>query len=198
MNETHTKRLWEVAPVLYSGRHLPITENLMPFGFECNDGWYRPIFNLSVKLEVLNVQLEAFNVMIQALQVKEKFGTLHFYYSVQPINDEGFYDDKELTPEEKEKVHKQEIMMEYAHIMADEYIQKAENECMEVCEDCGTYFYHGNPRVMTTGWISIVCKDCAEKTNRSYKLYPDLNKDPFSEDDKGCYRKSENQEQNNK
>lgn len=197
MNKEHMERLWEVAPILYAGRYLPITQNLMPFGFECGDGWYRPILHLSVKLEALNIMLEPYKIKIQADQVKEKYGTLHFYYSVFPTDEVKDTDDdeeKEPTPEEAERIHRQDVMMEYANLMADEYIRQAERECMEVCEDCGTYFYSSNPRVMTKGWISIVCKKCAEKTNRAYVPYPDVSKDPFSEpEEKKLYRKSEDQ-----
>ena len=35
MNEKNTKYLVERYPRLYRGKDLPITENLMPFGFEC-------------------------------------------------------------------------------------------------------------------------------------------------------------------
>lgn len=193
MHKEHTEELCKIAPILYSGRNLPITQNLMPFGFECGDGWYRPIKNLSVKLEVLNIQLCKYNVMVQAVQVKEKFGTLHFYYSVLPTDiDTEIKDESKLSDEEKDNLHKQEVMMEYADIKAEEYINQAENECMEVCEDCGTQFYQGNPRVITTGWISILCEDCAKKNSRDYVPYPDINKDPFSEImEKKCFRKTE-------
>ncbi len=192
MNKEHTEALCKLTPILYSGRKLPITQNLMPFGFECGDGWYWPIRRLSVKLEVLNVQLCKYNVMVQATQVKEKFGTLHFYYQVLPTDTDGeIKEESELTPEEKEKLHKEEVTMEYADIKAEEYIDQAVKECMEVCEDCGTSFYNGNPRVMTKGWISIVCEECAKKENRNYVLYPDLRKNPLLEEEKTVFRKGE-------
>ena len=82
-------------------------------------------------------------------------------------------------------------MMEYADIKAEEYIDQAEKECMDVCEDCGTRFYKGNPRVMTTGWISILCEECAKKGNRDYVLYPDTSKDPLADVDRKVFRKGE-------
>jgi hypothetical protein len=44
----------------------------MPFGFECGDGWFQLIYDLSEKLTKLNQGIEA-------AQVKEKFGGLRFY-----------------------------------------------------------------------------------------------------------------------
>lgn len=70
MNAEHTKYLIEHFPNLYRGVTKPLTESLMGFGFECGDGWFELIKELSEKLEPLGVE---------ALQVKEKWGTLRFY-----------------------------------------------------------------------------------------------------------------------
>ena len=43
----YTKKLFESFPLLYRGRFKSISENLMPFGFECNNGWFKIIWNLS-------------------------------------------------------------------------------------------------------------------------------------------------------
>ena len=42
MNPELTERLFTEFPELFRGRHLPVTQNLMGFGFECEDGWYDP------------------------------------------------------------------------------------------------------------------------------------------------------------
>ena len=70
MNKENTHKLWKKYPNLYSGRWLSIQRSLIPFGFECGDGWYNLIDELSAKLEKLGVV---------AVQVKEKFGGLSFY-----------------------------------------------------------------------------------------------------------------------
>lgn len=55
----------------------------MCFGFECGDGWYQIIYDLSVSIETLAAQLKADGVAEEQLpcvsQVKEKFGGLRFY-----------------------------------------------------------------------------------------------------------------------
>ena len=61
------------------------------FGFECNDGWFRLILWLSRYIEQYieqqNTMSEKFpnNYLpvkqLKAVQVKEKFGTLRYYYS---------------------------------------------------------------------------------------------------------------------
>lgn len=70
MNRANTKYLIEHFPKLYRGITKPVTESLMPFGFECGDGWFELIKELSEKLEPHGVE---------AMQVKEKFGGLRFY-----------------------------------------------------------------------------------------------------------------------
>lgn len=59
-------------PSLYAGVGKPITESLMSFGFECQDGWFDILDKLSRALTDLNED-------VVATQVKEKYGTLHFY-----------------------------------------------------------------------------------------------------------------------
>lgn len=55
----------------------------MCWGWECGHGWDEELQKLSYKLEALNMQFyPQYRVRIQADQVKEKYGTLHFYYSV--------------------------------------------------------------------------------------------------------------------
>lgn len=70
MNRNNTLALIESFPDLYSGYTGDVMQTLMPFGFECGDGWYDIIWDLSEQLEPLGVV---------AVQVKEKYGTLRFY-----------------------------------------------------------------------------------------------------------------------
>ena len=51
--------------------------------WECGDGWNSVLANLSYKLEELNYRFYGkYRVKVTADQVKEKFGTLRFYYTV--------------------------------------------------------------------------------------------------------------------
>ena len=53
MNKNLTEKLWNNFPLLYKGKNASIKESLIPFGFECGDGWYCLIWKLSLKLEPL-------------------------------------------------------------------------------------------------------------------------------------------------
>lgn len=57
---------------LYSHRHLPASESCMCWGFECGDGWFDLIDELSKSLVKLDPA-------IRVGQVKEKYGGLRFY-----------------------------------------------------------------------------------------------------------------------
>lgn len=72
MNKENKLKLFTDFPNLYRGRNESITQNLMPFGFECGDGWFNLIYELSEKVSKLDPECKA-------VQVKEKFGGLRFY-----------------------------------------------------------------------------------------------------------------------
>ena len=78
MSPEKTKILFEKFSDLYTGRNLSIRENLMPFGFECGNGWFDLLYRLSEDISKLQPSC-------RAVQVKEKFGTLRFYTG--PLSD---------------------------------------------------------------------------------------------------------------
>jgi hypothetical protein len=97
MSPEHSRHLTESYPILYRGKDKPLTESLMAFGFECGDGWFDLLDELSRGIEEINLKImappwhvKAWNwvrgrntvpVHVEALQVKEKFGTLRYHCS---------------------------------------------------------------------------------------------------------------------
>ena len=56
--------------------------SLMPFGFQCGDGWYNILWRLCVDMEPMVIGLEKeTGERFEVVQVKEKLGTLRFYVS---------------------------------------------------------------------------------------------------------------------
>lgn len=193
MDKKHSKQLYENHPIMYSGRRKPISKSLMGFGFMCGDGWYYPTARFSDIVEMINIFSIKRGVYIEILEFKEKFGTCRCYFVIEyklpiwkrianwllcPIVKLTKNHLISFGPTDEQMA----IGAGLSEVM-DILVDRLENECMEVCEDCGTQFYEGNPRVMTKGWINILCKRCAEKEGRDYVLYPDLNKDPFAEEE---------------
>lgn len=85
MNAEHTSHLLESYPKLYVQYDRPLTETAMCWGFECGDGWYKIIDDLSRQLEWLN---DTGAIRVEAIQVKEKYGTLRFYTSIIRCDDD--------------------------------------------------------------------------------------------------------------
>ena len=75
MEERHEEALLRMGPNIYTN---------LPFGFECGNGWYRILAELSVILEDLVLREPAASwSSFYATQVKEKYGTLRFYMSCE-------------------------------------------------------------------------------------------------------------------
>lgn len=67
-------------PNLYRNRHKSMMETCMCWGFDCDEGWFQIIWDLSEALEKeILKQPEDKRIYCSASQVKEKFGYLHFY-----------------------------------------------------------------------------------------------------------------------
>ena len=235
------EELMEMCKILYQDRNKPMTQTCMCWGFECGEGWYEVLKRLSCELEALNLQFyDKYKVRIQADQVKEKFGTLHFYYSVvcdnyteeglrakaviddfEEKNAQNYFgiktivDKKGYTSDEvDEKGNKhsvwhppvthseatknveefeamkkeqkaaydilrekgyydmsdeQKVIIEYLENEAFSRVRKAEDDCYNVCEDCGSQIgTDWSPRCETTGWITYKCEKCAKKTKTRY------------------------------
>ena len=67
-----------------ANRNLPMTETAMCWGFECGDGWFPLINQLMSNIQHhLDWKNKDGEVVPQVVldQVKEKFGTLRFYYT---------------------------------------------------------------------------------------------------------------------
>jgi len=98
-------------PMLYAQREGRMSETCMCWGFECDDGWYSLIDELSARLEGLNREIASGGGLpIEACQVKEKFGTLRFYTDAVP----GEHSDQ-----------------------VEKWIEEAEEKSARTCEHCG-------------------------------------------------------------
>jgi hypothetical protein len=98
MNEMLDKKLCEAYPKIFVNRNASAQTTAMCWGFAHGDGWYDIVNNLCrciqhhidttneqrellLKTNPHNVQIPDFVPQVVAQQVKEKFGTLRFYYT---------------------------------------------------------------------------------------------------------------------
>lgn len=83
MREDLDRQLCEKYPKIFADRNLPMTETCMCWGFGHGDGWYNIIDNLCNLIQShIDFKEKQGNIIPQVVaeQVKEKFGTLRFYY----------------------------------------------------------------------------------------------------------------------
>lgn len=80
MKEELQNKLYEKYPEIFGDRTKPMTETCMCWGITTDDGWYHIIDNLCEDL--MRIQ-EEYDVITIADQVKEKYGSLRFYYHTE-------------------------------------------------------------------------------------------------------------------
>ena len=139
MNKTLDSKLVKVFPTLYRDRHASMMATCMCWGFDCGDGWYKIIWDLSEKLEPICKKLtekltkeqKEMGARYCASQVKEKYGTLSFYMT--------FYDEP-----------------------VESLVRKAEKKSGKTCEQCGAQGTLWND----FGWMSTRCDKCHKKDQR--------------------------------
>lgn len=128
-------------PKIFAQRNGDMKETCMCWGFSHGDGWARILYDLCLKLELLN---KTFGLNVEAVQVKEKFGTLCFYVNMS-IN-EGKLSKKEF---------------DIVGDMAYDVIHAAEYSSGFTCENCGE---HG--KIYSGGWVVTRCPACATHEGR--------------------------------
>jgi hypothetical protein len=84
MRQELDKLLCEKYPKMMVNRNLPMQETCMCWGFDCGDGWYNILNQLMGNIQHhIDWKNRKGEVVPQVTldQVKEKFGTLRFYYT---------------------------------------------------------------------------------------------------------------------
>ena len=151
-------------PILFQHRKLSMQETCMCWGIECPKGWWHILEQLCTVLEFHNLEFkDKYGIAIVADQVKEKFGTLRFYYTVMDVDKDGVVAsrldaDKRVADEE----NRRRIAIGYLELLADKYIEEAEDLTYNTCARCGVPLDEKN-RVETKNWITYICKECDGK-----------------------------------
>jgi hypothetical protein len=169
MNKENTIKLWEKYPIIFSGRYLSLQESLIPFGFECGDGWYDLIHDLCEEITTL---IGDKDITVTAEQVKEKFGGLRFYYSIRSPETFMSIIDSVISHfmfKRKWGVYYWKIVdfrkkfYRTAVEKISDAVDHAEHKSYDTCEYCGE---PGKTR--GKGWVSTQCDKCwkSSKLNR--------------------------------
>lgn len=84
MRKELDEQLCRECPNLYADRGKSMMETCMYWGFDCMDGWFPIVRDLSLKLEAIIAAMpDEERAKYRAAQVKEKFGTLRFYMTAE-------------------------------------------------------------------------------------------------------------------
>ncbi len=135
MNKIHTKYLHINYPDLYKIHY----NNKIGFiAFECDDGWFNLLLELSKKLYFL---MKKSKIKISVSQVKEKFAGLRYYYN-------------ERCPSKMDR----RVINLWSAIISD-VVSELEREAESICEICGNY---GSIKRRGT-WYKTLCDKCTKK-----------------------------------
>jgi hypothetical protein len=183
MSPNLEEQLLKKYPSILQQYNLPKEASNMYWGFECNDGWYDIIDTLLTALSELystgiffdgkSVSLEPPKVI--ANQVKEKFGTLRFYYSLEfPQQYHDFLTQYLNTDQER-------IIESWANgyrDYVDGIIHYAEVLSSRTCEVSGEKgVYHRSE----SGWVKVLNPEVAQ----THPHYKDRNFKPINQNEIG-------------
>lgn len=80
MNSELQEQIYTKYPKMFREKDLPMSQTCMCWGLEIGDGWYCLINELCYKIDIHIKQNPKLEEGFIIRQVKEKFGTLRFYY----------------------------------------------------------------------------------------------------------------------
>ena len=143
MREDLEKQLYELGPILYQEKDLPMNQTCMCWGFECPDSWFNILKDLTIELENINNNYKGKYECV-ARQVKSKYGSLRFYYYLNILIKNSTEDEVKLATELDNK--------------CQAIIDKAEVATTQICCLCGK-----QATKVSKGWISFYCDDCFNK-----------------------------------
>ena len=140
------------------------------WGCECSDGWYDIIYDCCKQIKERYVQA-GMEMDFEPAQIKEKWGTLRFYYGYKDAscgiaamdfigsgNSIRFNPDRESEDVDSvEDDNKRRLREDIAQI-----IRNAEERSKTTCEWCGDT-NTASLRTNIGGWVGTLCDSCAQK-----------------------------------
>ena len=133
---------------LFKDRDSSMQETCMCWGLDCGDGWYNILLALCQTIK--NIERNHKGLKVVADQVKEKYGTLSFYY----------HTTGELVKTDYAGYSNVESLAARFDDMVEGAVWMSESLSSVTCEVCG------NPgKLNANGWYAVRCKECCKKEN---------------------------------
>jgi hypothetical protein len=136
MNKDLEKKLKENHPEVLAHMWGNPKETCMAWGIECDNGWYDILEKLLVKIDFATKAFTeaGYEVKVTAAQIKEKFGTLSFYYDISSTS-------------------------KIASEIIGDIVFKAERSSSSICEVTGK---HGE-LCLSGGWYKTLSREKAQE-----------------------------------
>ena len=171
------KKLFKKYPELFAQRKLPMTQTAMCWEIDISPGWYELLDSVCNYITSNFKNNWMFYPPIQFTQVKEKFGSLRIYYTIN-----------HRTKKEFDKLMKNELInfkFPKWKLLLDKYlgtsfrynkyiddcnkgsacfegaIELAEDLSSKICEMCGQ-----PGKLLTKGWYITLCDQCNKKRKK--------------------------------
>jgi len=174
MREELQLKLFEKYNSIFKERTLPMSQTCMCWGIECPDGWYSLIDNMCKELTKVE---QEWDIGVVCRQIKEKYGTLRFYYDVEDGpkweirkdengKDVSFFDGKDTTDRRYDcgsEWFEPSTPNKEVEARLNWIINRYEWLSGEICCECGTYEAWDNPIICTQGCVSYICKKCYDR-----------------------------------
>jgi hypothetical protein len=179
VNEELDKKLVNNFPLLYSDRHASMQDTCMCWGFDCGDGWFDIIWDLSSKLEPLIQKLVDDNPKLSCAvcgcskerhyawitKTPGKCLAIHvdFRSEEEPPNNyfacfcDEYRGSYPRASQVKQKYGGLRFYMTCGTNEINDLINEAEELACKTCEECGS---PGEER--GDSWINTLCDNCHE------------------------------------
>lgn len=165
MNKELDDKLCRDFPNLYSDRHVSMQETCMCWGFNCGDGWFDIIYNLSSKLEPLITPfINKICAKCEHTKEAHDFGMCNIVYGQDTLPEGSlmcdcapFHSGHPRASQVKEKYGGLRFYMSSSTEEMEKLIDKAEECASKTCEQCGKT---GSLRTTSHGWYYTSCDKC--------------------------------------
>lgn len=148
-------------PSIFADRNKPMTVTCMCWGFDVGPGWHPLLLDLCIKISAI---CRMSGAVVVADQVKEKYGTLRFYYHVSLGNSRTSSFFKRVFGLFRKTPYLQKDRIVIIDDIIRDVVNQAESASAATCEVCGQY---GQVRSVC-GWYSSLCEQHAEaKKNKA-------------------------------
>lgn len=163
MDKKLESKLVKKFPSLYQDYNGDMRHTCMHWGFECGNGWFHIIYNLSQDITEIE---RKYKIKVIADQVKEKFGGLRFYYHInynKPLKERNHWFQKLMYKKRLGKQYWAIINFKKKFWKTPEdkiscLVDEAEILSYKTCEKCS------NPgSAKGGGWVTTLCDDCRNK-----------------------------------